>query len=147
MKHIHLEDSWIIKAPIQEVFNIITDFENMPKNFPKVAESVTITKREGNNLEIDALVKSFGTTFPVKMKTKIIPQRGFISNNESLKFGTSGYEELLLENVEDGTKINYTYEVDIHKKWLKIIAKPLIGWFAMKAWKKAVVNKLRKILE
>lgn len=147
MKHIHLENSWIIKAPIGEVFKIITDFENLPKNFPKVAESVIITKREGDNLEIDAQVKSFGNTFPVKMKTKILPQRGFISDNESLKFGTSGHEELLLEKVKGGTKINYIYEVDIHKKWLRIIAKPLIGWFAMKAWEKAIINELRKILE
>jgi len=118
MKHIHLENSWIIKAPLEEVFSIITDFENMPKNFPQVAESLIITKKEGNNLEIEAQVKSFGSTFPVKMKTKILPQRGFISDNESSKFGTSGYEELLLEKVEGGTKINYVYEVDIHKKWL-----------------------------
>ena len=147
MKHINLEDSWIVKAPVEDIFNIVTDFENMPKIFPKVAESVTITKREGNNLEIDAQVKSFGKTFPVKMKTSIIPQRGFISDNESPKFGTSGHEELTLEKVEGGTKINYVYEVDIHKKWLRIIAKPLIGWFAMKAWEKAFVDQLRKILE
>ncbi|MFA6322873.1 MAG: SRPBCC family protein [Candidatus Buchananbacteria bacterium] len=147
MKHIHLENSWIINAPLEKVFDIITDFENLPKNFPKVAESVVITKREGNNLEIDAQVKSFGATFPVKMKTKILPQKGFISDNQSSSFGTSGHEELLLENVGGGTKINYIYEVDIHKKWLRIMAKPLIGWFAMKAWEKAVVNNLRKILE
>jgi hypothetical protein len=147
MKHIHLQGSWIIKASLEDVFNIITDFENMPKNFPMVAKSITITKRGGNYLEMDAEVKSFGTTFPVKMKTKILPQRGFISDNQSSKFGTSGHEELLLENVKGGTKINYVYEVDIHKKWLRIIAKPLIGWFAMKAWEKAVVKKLKKILE
>jgi len=147
MKYIHLENSWVINAPIDEVFNIITDFENMPKYFPKVAESITISKREGNNLEIVAQVKSFGTTFPVQMKTTILPQKGFISDNQNSKFGTSGHEELLLENFNGGTKINYVYEVDIHKKWLRIIAKPLIGWFAMKAWEKAVVNNLRKILE
>jgi len=147
MKHIHLENSWIIKAPIEEVFKIITDFENMPKFFPKVAESVIIKRRKGKYLEIEAQVKSFGTTFPVKMKTTILPQKGFISDNESLKFGTSGHEELLLKKVKGGTKIHYIYEVDIHKKWLRVIARPLIGWFAMKAWEKAVVNELRKILE
>ncbi|MDD5291381.1 MAG: SRPBCC family protein [Patescibacteria group bacterium] len=147
MKHIHLQGSWIIKAPLEDVFKIITDFENMPKNFPTVAKSITITKRDGNYLEMDAEVKSFGTAFPVKMKTKILPQRGFISDNESPKFGTSGHEELLLENVEGGTKINYVYEVDIHKKWLRIIAKPLIGWFAMKAWEKAFIDRLRELLE
>ncbi|MFA5737162.1 MAG: SRPBCC family protein [Candidatus Paceibacterota bacterium] len=147
MKQILLKNSWIIKAPIEKVFNIVTDFENMPKNFPKVAESVTITKREGNDLEIDAQVKSFGSSFPVKMKTAIIPQKGFISDNQSSKFGTSGHEELLLENVKGDTKINYVYEVNIHKKWLQIIAKPLIGWFAMKAWEKAYINRLREIIE
>jgi|WetSurMetagenome_2_1015567.scaffolds.fasta_scaffold02030_11 hypothetical protein len=147
MKHIHLQGSWIIKAPLKDVFDIITDFENMPKNFPRVAKLITITKRDGNRLEIDAEVKSFGTSFPVKMKTEIIPQKGFISDNESSKFGTSGHEELLLENVEGGTKINYIYEVDIHKKWLRIIAKPLIGWFAMKSWKKAFIDRLRELLE
>ncbi|MDD3498438.1 MAG: SRPBCC family protein [Candidatus Moranbacteria bacterium] len=147
MKHIHLEDSWMIKAPVEEVFSIIADFENMPKNFPKVAESITITKQEGNNLEIDAQVRSFGISFPVQMKTIILPQRGFISDNQSPKFGTSGHEELLLEKVREGTRINYVYEVDIHKKWLRIVAKPLIGWFAMKTWEKAVVNELKKILE
>lgn len=147
MNHIHLQNSWTIKAPLEAVFDLITDFENMPKNFPKVSESVTITKRTGDDLEIEAQVKSFGKTFPVKMKTKIIPGKGFISDNESLKFGTSGHEELLLEEVAGGTKINYIYEVDIHKKWLRIIAKPLIGCFAMKAWEKAVIDELRKILE
>ncbi len=146
-KHIHLENSWIIKAPLEDVFNIVTDFANMPKNFPKVAESINIIKQEGNDLEIEAQVKSFGSTFPVKMKTQILPHRGFISDNQSVKFGTSGHEELLLENVNGDTKINYIYEVDIHKKWLRIIAKPLIGCFAMKAWEKAFINRLRKILE
>jgi len=147
MKKIYLKNSWMIKAPIQKVFDIITDFEKMPKHFPKVSEKVTITKRKGNNLEIDAQVKSFGTTFPVKMKTTIIPQKGFISDNQSPKFGTSGHEELLLESVNGGTKVHYIYEVDIHKRWLRIIAKPLIGWFAMKAWEKAYINRLRDMLE
>ncbi len=147
MKQIHLQNSWLIKAPIEEVFKIITDFEKMPKHFPKVSEKITITKRKGNNLEIDAQVKSFGTTFPVKMKTTIIPQKGFISDNQSPKFGTSGHEELLLESVNGGTKVHYIYEVDIHKRWLRIIAKPLIGWFAMKAWEKAYINRLRDMLE
>lgn len=147
MRHIHLEKSWLINAPLEEVFKIMTDFENLPKNFPKVAKSVIINKREGNNLEIKALVKTFGQTFPVKMKTRIIPSSGFISDNESPEFGTSGHEELVLEKVAGGTKINYIYEVDIHKKWLRIIAKPLIGCLAMKAWEKAVVNRLKKILE
>ena len=47
----------------------------------------------------------------------------------------------------DGTLIDYTYQVTIHKKWLRIVATPLIKWYAMKAWEKAVITELKKIVE
>ncbi len=147
MKHITLKGSWVIKAPIDQVFKIISDFENMPKNFPTIAESLVITKRDGNKLEIDAKAKSFGMILPVKMKTEIIPEKGYISDNESPKFGTSGHEEFLMEETEEGTRINYVYEVDIHSKWLRVIAGPLIGWYSMKFWEKAFIDELKKKLE
>lgn len=147
MKDINLHAKWIIKAPLEDVFKMMTDFEKFPENFPKVAESIHVTKREGNYLEIDATVKSFGQNFPVQMKTEILPGKGFISDNNSPKFGTSGHEELLLSVNPEGTMIDYTYQVAIHKRWLRIVARPLIGWFSMKYWQKAVIDELRKKLE
>lgn len=147
MKDINLRARWLIKAPLVEVFNMMTNFENFPKVFPKVAESIRVVKREGDYLEMDATAKSFGQSFPVKMKTQILPGKGFISDNESPKFGTSGHEELLLSEHPDGTMIDYTYQVSIHKRWLRIVAKPLIGWFSMKYWEKAVIDVLKKRLE
>jgi anionic cell wall polymer biosynthesis LytR-Cps2A-Psr (LCP) family protein len=130
-----------------EVFNLMTDFENLPKYFPKVADSVQINKRDGNNLEMEATVKSFGKKFKVKMKTQILPGKGYISDNDSYQFGTSGHEELLLSEHKDGTMIDYLYQVSIHKRWLRIVAKPLIGWYSMKFWEKAVIGEVRKRLE
>lgn len=126
---------------------MMTDFEKFPEYFPKVAESTHITKREGNYLEMSATVKSFGQNFPVKMKTKILPGKGYISDNESPKFGTSGHEELFLSEHSEGTMIDYTYQVDIHKRWLRVVARPLIGLYSMKYWEKAVIDELRKRLE
>ena len=147
MKDISLHAKWLIKAPLMEVFDIMTDFEKFPEYFPKVAESVQVVKREGNYLEMNASLKSFGQKFPVKMKTQILPGKGYISDNESPKFGTSGHEELLLCKHPEGTVIDYTYQVAINKRWLRIVARPLIGWFSMKYWQKAVINELRKKLE
>ncbi len=147
MKDITLNTKWIIKAPLTVVFNIVTDFEKFPEYFPKVAESIRIVKREGDYIEIDAVVKSFGRNFPVKMKTQILPEKGYISDNESPVFGTSGHEELVLSEHTKGTVIDYTYQVAIHKRWLRIVAKPLIGWFSMKFWEKAVIDELRKRVE
>ncbi len=125
----------------------MTDFAKWPEYFPKVATSLQVKKHEGNNLEIDATVKSFGQNFPVQMRTKILPGKGFISDNESPKFGTSGHEELLLFEIAEGTVIDYTYQVAIHRWWLRIVAKPLIAWFSMKFWEKAVIDELKKRLE
>jgi carbon monoxide dehydrogenase subunit G len=147
MKEITLRNQWLVRAPLEEVFRIMTDFEKLPVYFPKVAESIQIKKREGNYLEIDAVVSSFGKKFPVKMKTQILPGRGFTSDNDSFKFGTSGHEELLLSPRPEGTLIDYTYQVLIHKRWLRIIAAPLIRGYAMKFWEKAVINELKKLLE
>jgi len=67
-------------------------------------------------LEMDATVRSFGKSFQVKMKTRILPGKGFISDNDSFEFGTSGHEELLLSEHPEGTLIDYTYQVAIQKK-------------------------------
>jgi len=64
MKNINLNAKWIIKAPLTEVFNIMTDFEKWPEYFPKVAQSINVVRREGSNLELEASVKSFGREFP-----------------------------------------------------------------------------------
>lgn len=147
MKEITLHNQWVIKAPVEEVAKIMTDFEKLPTYFPKVAESVRIDKRDGNNFEMEATVKSFGRSFKVKMKTQILPGKGFISDNDSYQFGTSGHEELILSEHPEGTLIDYTYQVTVHKRWLRIIAGPLIKKYSMKFWEKAVIDELRKIVE
>jgi len=142
-----LHDQWVVKAPVNDVFEIMTDFEKFPKNFPKVAESIRVNRRVGNYVEMEATVRSFGKRFQVKMNYQILPGKGFISDNDSYQFGTSGHEEMKLCQHPKGTLIDYTYQVTIHNKWLGIIAVPLLRWYSMKYWEKAVIDQLKKILE
>jgi carbon monoxide dehydrogenase subunit G len=147
MKELTLHGQWLVKAPIEDVFKMMTDFEKFPEHFPKVAESIQVEKREGNDIEMLATVRSFGRTFPVRMKTRILPGEGFISDNDSYQFGTTGHEEMRLSKSPEGTLIDYTYRVSIHKAWLRVVATPLIRWYSMKYWEKAVIDELRKRLE
>jgi hypothetical protein len=124
----------------------MSDFENYSKYFPAVAEQLRIVKREGNNLCIEAQTKSFGRTFKVNMQTELRPPFGFVSDNVS-SIGTSGHEEFLMEEISEGTQINYTYEVDFKNPILRIFGKILIGWYAMRFWKHAVIDKLKEMLE
>ncbi len=145
MKTIHLKSSWIIKAPRDSLYAIVTDFENMPKNFPAVAHSMKIVSKDGDRLLIHAEAKSFGIPpVPVTMETTLVPGKGYISDNINPKFKTTGHEELLMEDAEDGTKITYSYEYDLSKAnvLLRVIAKPLFGWFSMWYWKRVYIDKL-----
>lgn len=146
MKHLRLKGSWLIKAPREEIYKIVSDFENMPKHFPTIAESVRIIEKQGDHQKMEARVKSFGKVFDVKMQTELLPNIGFRSTNES-SFGTSGHEEFLMEDVEGGTRITYVYEIEIHRPILRIVGTPLIKWFAMRSWKRAFIDTLRKIVE
>jgi hypothetical protein len=146
MDKITLRKQWVIEAPVEDVFGIMTDSEKFPEHFPKVAESIQINKRDGNNLEMEATLRSFGKRFQVLMKTQILPGKGFISDNDSYQFGTSGHEELLLSKHPRGTLIDYTYQVAIHKKWLRAVAAPLLRWYSMKYWEKAVIDRLKNSL-
>lgn len=147
MHSITLHKQWLVKAPLERVFAIMTDFEHFPQHFPRVAEAIRVEKREGDRLEMEATVRSFGRSFKVKMRTQILPGQGFVSDNDSYQFGTSGHEELLLSPHTEGTLIDYTYQVTIHKPWLRLVATPLIKWYSMKYWEKAVIAELKRMLE
>lgn len=47
MKKIHLRASWIVDAQREAMYKVVSDFENMPKYFPKVAHSIEIVERDG----------------------------------------------------------------------------------------------------
>lgn len=145
MKKVHLKGSWIIRAPRKEVYRIMSDFENMPKYFPAVARSVRIVKQEDRHLIMKAEVKTFGLVFSVHMETELRPPVGYVSDNRSAI--TEGHEEFLMEEIPEGTKINYTYNVKIKNPILSIFSRLLIERYAMRFWKHAVIDKLKEMLE
>lgn len=149
MKMIHLKGTWLINASRAKVYDIVSDFERMPKRFPKVAHSMKIAKQDGDLLEIDAVAKAFGKLIPVKIHATLLPQKGYITDTVNFSFKTAGHEELLLADEGSGTRINYSYEYDISKAglFLRIIAKPFFDWFSMWYWERAFVNVLRRLTE
>lgn len=147
MKTIDLRGSWLIEAPRTAVYDIISDFEAMPRNFPKVAHRLTIVQKEGFDLTIEAEAKSLGRIIPVSMQARLMPGKGYIVDTVNETLGTDGHEELILHDERGGTRIEYSYKLNIHRWWLRLLARPLLGWYALPFWKKAVIDRLPLILD
>ncbi|MDD3035475.1 MAG: SRPBCC family protein [Candidatus Saccharimonadaceae bacterium] len=145
MKEKVLEGSWIIDAPIEDVYRIISDFEKAPEYFPLVAKGMRVISRDGNNLQIEATTNTFGINFKVKMKTTLLPGKGFKSINES---GLAiEDEQFILKPVAEGTRIEYVNKVKIKNNILNMFSRLIIGKGALKFWEFAYINKLKKILD
>jgi carbon monoxide dehydrogenase subunit G len=140
-----LKGSWVINAPVEDVYNIISDFEKAPTYFPLVAKGMRVISRNGNNLEIEAVTNTFGINFKVSMKTTLMPNVGFKSINES---GLAIEDEVFtLVPVAEGTRIDYLNKVTIKNNILNMFSKLIIGKGALKFWEFAYINKLKKILK
>lgn len=145
-RRLTLTGSWLVHGSRDAVYAIMSDFERMPERFPQVARSVTVLERSGNHLRMRAEARSFGTVFPVLMNTELRPPTGFVSYNVNAKLGTSGEEELRMEEEHGATRIHYRYALTIEARWLRLIATPLLKGYAMRFWKKAVIDRLDAIL-
>ena len=145
MKAVSLTGSWVIKAPPKSVYEIVTDFEKTPEYFPTVAKSMKMVNRSGNHLSIQAVTKTFGIPFKVKMETDLLPGKGFKSINESVL--AIEEETFLMKEIPGGTKIDYQNNVVIKNNILKLFSKLLIGKPALIFWEHAYIDNLRKMLE
>lgn len=142
----HLENTYIIKAPRQEIYKIITDFENIPKFFPSVAKSAKYVSRDGNNFIVEAKTKAFwgSKTFTVRMEGQLQPPRGFTSTNVS-SLGIE-HEVFTMEEIPEGTRIHYVNDVEIKSRFFRMfnfLIKNVALWY----WRRAVFDKLKLMLE
>lgn len=144
MKEKVLSGLWIIDAPVEDVYKIISDFEKAPEYFPKVAKSMKLISKEGNDLRIEATANTLGFSFKVKMKTTLLPNKGFKSINESILAIEDEY--FALKPVDQGAQIEYSNKVKIKNNFLNMFAQLIIGKWALKFWEIAYINRLKKIL-
>ena len=145
MKEKVLQGTWVINAPVEEVYRIISDFEKAPEYFPIVAKGMKVVSKDGNNLKIEATTNTFGINFKVNMTTTLMPNIGFKSINES-KLAIED-EQFLLEPVAEGTRIKYINKVTIKNNILNMFSRLIIGKGALKFWEFAYINRLKKILK
>jgi hypothetical protein len=147
---IAVEGDWLVRAKRATVYSIVSDFERMPEHFPRVARSLRVLAREGDRLMIEAKAASFGRLFPpikVSMVAVLLPGVGYRCSTRNLTFGTTGDEQLLLEDDPEGTRIRYTYYVTVSRPWLRPLYAWLVRAFGLPYWKRAVIDRLQMLAD
>ncbi len=133
----------IIKAERSKVFNIITDFENLPNRLPEFFNSIKIVSKEGNVTIIEESVKVAGRDITQTTKHILTPPE----KHEVLVMTGDAKDSHIVEtyeNVSEGTKVTVDGDFKLSGK-LK-----LVGFIAKRKIEKninEVMDALAKIVE
>ena len=133
----------IIKAERSKVFNIITDFENLPNRLPEFFNSIKIVSKEGNVTIIEESVKVAGRDITQTTKHILTPPE----KHEVLVMTGDAKDSHIVEtyeNVSEGTKVTVDGDFKLSGK-LK-----LVGFVAKRKIEKninEVMDTLAKIVE
>lgn len=137
--------NWLIKAKREEVYKIVSNWEKIPENFPKIAKSMTVIEKNDTKLKVEAVAASFGRFFPkvkINIDVELLPNRGYRCQTFNTTFNTTGEEELLLLDDPEGTMVKYTYFLTIHNKRWKRLYVWLVKTFGLPFWKRAFIDRL-----
>ncbi len=86
----------IIKAEINRVFSIITDFENLPSKLPQIFKSIKIISRDDHSITTEEFVRMAGRDITQKVRHVLYPP--------------DKHEVFILEGDAKGSYIVETYE-------------------------------------
>lgn len=118
MKPIKFKNTYFIKASPGKVYDILTDFSGMPKNFPSVARSIDGLKRDGNAFSFDLYLGAPDCRKPVLMRMNgvIKPGEGFSSTN-TFPLGVE-HETFTLTSSHGGTTLLYMNSMELKNFFL-----------------------------
>jgi carbon monoxide dehydrogenase subunit G len=145
MKPIHWWGSWLIRAPREQVFAMMTDFDNWPRMMPRVVKSARIIERDENTVVLSGSFSILGQRGDAVMNIRLDPPGEWVAQNHSGQLGRET-EIIRFEAVDLGTRLTWEVDVEPKKRVVRLVAPLLtfpIRWF----YQRAIVQPLRNSLE
>ena len=113
----HIEQTQVVKAPREEVFQTFADFETWPK-FSTFFTKVTVTERAGNTAHFDTEVKVMGRKTRRTEKMILTPPEQVQFQGEMA--GSTNTTVWKFEPVPEGTRLTAVLDVQL-KGWAKVL--------------------------
>lgn len=130
----------IIKADRAKVFNIITDFENLPRILPEFFKSVKVVSKEENIIIIEESSKMAGRDITQKTKHILSPPE----KHEVIILDGDAKDSHIIESYEsisEGTKVSIDADFNLSGK-LK-----LVGFLAKKKIEKSINEVMEAVVK
>ncbi len=109
----------IVNADREKIFNLVTDFENLPSKFPQFFKSMKILGRDGNTVVIEEHAQLAGRDIIQKTRHVLTPpekEEVFITEGDTV----DSHIITTYEKVAEGTKITIEGDFKLAGK-LKLI--------------------------
>lgn len=149
-----IKGSWVVKAPREKIYKIMTDFENIPKYFPDIAKSVSILDKNNNNVKLILKNTIANKDIEVKRNIQLNPPEGYKAYDSSES--SDSFTDFFMTETPQGTKIDITTDFEIDNIFYALIFRIFSIVFIPNFWLKSVIkkrleqtiiNKLKAILE
>src|SRR5688572_25471340 len=120
MKPVRFHGDWIIRAPRDRVYALMTDFERWPELFPQMVEAITVVSRNETTAVVEGDFNLVGRRGHGVMNIRLRRPSGYDADNTSAELGTEK-ESLRFEEIPKGTL--YSWEVLAEPKgvWTRLL--------------------------
>lgn len=145
MKPIRWEGAWTIRAPRDEVYRWVTDFERWAELMPGIVKSARVISRTETAVVLEGEFNLLGRKGRGVMNIRLRPPAGYDADNVSEKLGEEK-EAIRLEEIPEGTL--YKWAVDAMPKGIHVrLPGKFAGYFVRRFYERTIIKPLRGALE
>lgn len=134
----HIEQTLVLKASREQVFRAFTDYEAVPK-WQSLFTRVTVTKRDGNKVELDTDVNFRGRTAKRIEKHVLMPPQQILVEGEME--GITNSTVWKFEPIPEGTRLEVVLDARLPWKFR------VLGPLAKRQFQALLRNWLQELAE
>ena len=145
MKPIRWQGSWIIHAPHDKVYQLMTDFDRWAELMPGIVKSARVVSRTESAVVLDGVFNILGREGRGVMNFRLYPLVGYDADNTSEKLGEEK-ETVRLEQIPEGTLYKWTVDAKPNGIHVRLLGK-FLSYFIRRFYERTIIKPLRRALE
>ena len=145
MKPIRWEGSWTIRAPRDEVYRWMTDFDHWAKKMPGIVKSARVVSRTETAVVVKGEFNLLGRKGRGVMNIRLHPLAGFDADNDSEELGEEK-ETVRFEEIPEGTLYKWVVDAKPNGFHVRLLSR-FLGYFVRRFYERTIIKPLKGALE